>query len=239
MDVLEKEENGAPLEIVYAACIGCPAGGHEGLCHHVFALLIVLEYYSPKCRGTDLLGPTACTSQPKQWGPRFRNIPPQPSMQIVVEKAKMEGERKRKPNGSTFFESRGRKVRIPTAERMMKHRDSLRKNCRLLPLLYGALETVQAAHGLASKCGALPYQLRTMPVKSTCDPPPTQATSRFSPSASVGEDSGAGLRLQTDHRVTFPSLPFSEHPPSDMDLSSFEECITLKEAHETERSTRG
>ena len=95
---------------------------------------------------------------------------------------------------------------------------------------------MQAAHGLASKCGALSYQL---PVKSTCDPTPTQATSRFSPSASVGEDSGAGLHLQTDRRVTFPSLPFSEHPPSDMDLSSFEECITLKEACETERSIRG
>ena len=71
-----------------------------------------------------------------------------------------------------------------------------------------------------------------MPVKATSVPPPTQATFRFSSSASVGEDGGARLQQHTDCGVTFPSLSFSEHPPSDMILERFEECITLEKEHE-------
>ena len=62
--------SGSQLNVDYASCVPCPAGTNGGLCQHVFALLLVLEKYSPKLAETEtgLPGPQSCTSEKKAWG---------------------------------------------------------------------------------------------------------------------------------------------------------------------------
>ena len=59
--------SGSQLNVDYASCVPCPAGTNGGLCQHVFALLLVLEKYSPKLAETEtgLPGPQSCTSEKK------------------------------------------------------------------------------------------------------------------------------------------------------------------------------
>ena len=57
--------------VVFATCEGCVAGADGGLCSHVIALFLVLEKYRTSSR--------AVTSLPRSWGPRQRNIYPNPS----------------------------------------------------------------------------------------------------------------------------------------------------------------
>ena len=68
--------------VVFATCEGCVAGADGGLCSHVIALFLVLEKYRTSSH--------AVTSLPRSWGPRKRNIDPQPIMNITVEKSKMD-----------------------------------------------------------------------------------------------------------------------------------------------------
>ena len=70
--------NDSQLTVDYASCVPCPAGSYGGLCQHIFALLLVLEKYSPKPLENEasLPGPQSCTSEKKSWGPRKGDVTP-------------------------------------------------------------------------------------------------------------------------------------------------------------------
>ena len=106
-------------EVDWATCAGCPAGTDGGLCHHVFAVLEVIQYCGPKADDSSHLpAPISVTSQKCTWGPRERCVDPQPTMQTVVERAKLENERKKKAIGCSFFEARGENLRLTTQDRV-------------------------------------------------------------------------------------------------------------------------
>ena len=51
-------------EVDWATCAGCPAGTDGGLCHHVLAVLEVIQYYGPKADDSSHLpAPILVTSQ--------------------------------------------------------------------------------------------------------------------------------------------------------------------------------
>ena len=64
------EKNAKDSEVSWASCVGCPAGTDGGLCHHMFALLEVMQYYArPKSQESPSLAlpvdgrPPSVTSQ--------------------------------------------------------------------------------------------------------------------------------------------------------------------------------
>ena len=56
------------LVVNFASCVPCPAGTNGGLCQQIFALLLVLERYSPESE-SSLPGPLSCTSEKETWDP--------------------------------------------------------------------------------------------------------------------------------------------------------------------------
>ena len=169
----EKDEGCQPYEVAFAKCMGCPAGGDGGLCHHIFALLMVLDYYSPRPECEMLPGPVSVTSQACGWGPRQQIVDSQPSMQTVVEKSKMAGERKKKPVTCSLFEARGPNVRLTTPKMVNDLRMSLPKNCRLRALLPegGApFPMVRRAFGPTAKGSILSYPLLFVKQRGDCYP---------------------------------------------------------------------
>ena len=95
--------------VEFAACDGCPAGGHGGLCQHIFALLLVLEHHGPYSASRSLPGPQSVTSQPRQWGIRKRDVTPQPIMSLTIERPRMELDKKRQLIGCTLKETMAEK----------------------------------------------------------------------------------------------------------------------------------
>ena len=111
--VLRKtKEEGEAMEVAWTSCIGCLAGTDGGLCHHVFAILESMEYYGPKPNDkTSLPGRApSVRSQRFSWGPRKRNVVPQPVMQTVVERANMDEERQGKALSCGLHGARGGNV---------------------------------------------------------------------------------------------------------------------------------
>ena len=53
----------------FAACEGCVAGDHGGLCSHVFTLLMVLEKLCPVEADGSVPGSESVTSLPRSWEP--------------------------------------------------------------------------------------------------------------------------------------------------------------------------
>lgn len=90
--------------VEFATCEGCVAGTDGGLCSHVLALLLVLERY----RTTS--GETSVTSLPQSWGPRQRDVVPEPVAKVVVERANIG--RKGDAISHTLHEARSTRLRI-------------------------------------------------------------------------------------------------------------------------------
>ena len=92
--VLSDGDRPSDVKVEFAACVGCPAGAEGGICQHVFALLMVAEHYGPSPTGTSP-GEQSVTSGRPVWGPRERNVEPHAIMQNIIEKSKLDDERKR------------------------------------------------------------------------------------------------------------------------------------------------
>ena len=69
-----------------------------------------------KTPGENLPGEETITSLKQSWGPRERQVIPQPLFQNVLEKAKLKDERKKKPATPTWFEARGGSLRSNSTE---------------------------------------------------------------------------------------------------------------------------
>ena len=236
--VLEKSGKDAELlEVSWASCVGCPAGTDGGLCHHIFAVLEVMQYYGPIAPEAASLAlpaagrPLSVTSQKCSWGPRERNVDPQPIMQTFVERAKMDEERKKKAlSCSLIGDNRGPKVQRTTAEGVSDLREALPEDCRLrwlLPQKRKAFTMVETVFRPTPSGSLLSHQLQKMPVIRPPQPPP----SKFDEIVPQPDYHG-------EKNITFPALPFKE-TDSVKDLLS-EECpISLKDAQDIERQTRG
>ena len=87
--------------VAYATCRGCVAGTDGSLCSHVLALLVWFDKLRTKS--------PSVTSLPRSWGPRQRNIDPEPVSQVVVEKATES--RKGDPIRSTLYDARAPRLR--------------------------------------------------------------------------------------------------------------------------------
>lgn len=117
----------------FATCIGCVAGFAGGLCSHVFAVLLVLEEERKKSLDADnVISPT---SLPRTWGPRQRDVQPEPVMDVVVEKPISATHRKKDPVASKLYEARGKLVRKLSADDLASLRDSLPDNCPMKCLM--------------------------------------------------------------------------------------------------------
>ena len=231
--VLERQDDGKPLEVAWASCVGCPAGTDGGLCHHIFPLLEVLAYYSPRADGAVLPGPVSCTSQPCSWGPRQRKVEPQRVMETVIERSKMAGERKRQGFACSLHEARGEQMRISTSERVSSLCASLPADCRFHRVLRrrnSIPQMVPHTFGQTPKGSSLSHQLRKDPVFVPPAPPPAPAPVLVPQTANILKSSTAA--------VNFPCLPMAAHAPL-LHLSKEEQPIPLEQAQEVERSTRG
>lgn len=75
------DEEAVSTAVSLAKCDGCPAGQCGGLCQHIFALLMVLEYYGSRPDpDVEVTADEAMTLQPKSWGPHQRNVSAKPAM---------------------------------------------------------------------------------------------------------------------------------------------------------------
>ena len=128
-------------------------------------------------------------------------------MQNVVEKSKMENERKGKAVGSALFEARGTDARGVTVEGIDELRSALPKSSRfLLPKSFTQHET---DFGHAPKGSVLSCQLRRPPAKATA-----AARSKPQPSAKSEGSHTKNKHGKTDlakdsvvEAVAFPAFP--------------------------------
>ena len=234
--MLKKEKEGDifPWKVAWASCAGCPAGTDGGLCHHIFALLEILEFNSHGNSDSDQLpGPMSVTSQACSWGPRPRSIAPKRTMETVVEKSKMAGERKKKALACSLYEARGPALRRTTVERMASLYSTLPANSRLRGILPGNVTTsslimVNTAFGPSPLGSLLSYQLEQPPV--VAPPPPPSPVPCQLPSSDRAPD-----RIS---RTIFPRLPFTV-PDVVPALVKAEEPMPLIEAQKVEQATKG
>ena len=107
----------------FATCQPCPAGANGGLCQHIFALLMAIEYYRGKA--SVLPAAESVTSNPCSWGPSQRDVELKFIFQSVIEKPKAE-KRKGKGSGPSLFEARG-------PEHQTISESEVEEFCRLFP----------------------------------------------------------------------------------------------------------
>ena len=221
----------------YASCDGCPAGQCGGLCHHIFALLMVLEYYGPRPE-PDVSVPEddPVTSQPRSWGPRQRNVQPQASMQTVIERPKFDSDRKAKAVACKLYDARAPHARVMTKEEITDMRPMLYP-CRLKHLLIDDERDIAygpTAFGVSPLGSVLSYQLRDTSVVATPGAPPSQLpkTSTAAPGLEACASSLSACP------VSFPALPFvAVGYPSDLEANR--QLITLEEAQGICKATSG
>lgn len=112
----EAEESSDGVKVVFAECITCPAEKDEGLCSHVFTLLITIEYYGPHAKENQPLpGEESATSCCQSWGPRNQDVEPAPGVAVTIEQTLLDDERKKKASScnSTSTEPEGLSFRLP------------------------------------------------------------------------------------------------------------------------------
>ena len=56
-----------PVQVLHAACEGCPSGQDSGLYQHIFALLLAGEQYGPPHGERSLPGEDPVTSLGQSW----------------------------------------------------------------------------------------------------------------------------------------------------------------------------
>ena len=74
------------MTVAYAHC-SCTAGV-AGSCHHMVALLLSVDHCAKKQQDTPA-GQT-CTTEPQKWGPRHRQVVPQPVSTLLIEKTTLQ-----------------------------------------------------------------------------------------------------------------------------------------------------
>lgn len=163
----------------FAVCLSCVAGADGGICSHVFAVLLVLE---EEKQASDV----SKTSLPCTWGPRQRNIEPEPVMDVVVEKPLSASERKKRPVSSTLYDARGVDAKRLSVADLEAFRSSLADDCPLKALMPDITSHASSDFGEVPFGSFLSYQ-RTkkqpsppqppQPVKMPALPLPTQDTS--------------------------------------------------------------
>lgn len=79
--ILCSDEQSSSMSVLFAQSQTCVAGYDGGLCSHVLALLLYLEFDVEH-------RPVSATSMPQRWGPRQRNVDPEPVMELCAEKSK-------------------------------------------------------------------------------------------------------------------------------------------------------
>ena len=211
--------------IAFASCLGCPAGENGGLCHHVFALLLVIECYAPKSDTvtSQLSGAESVTSQPCSWGPRKRDVEPKPIMQTFVEKSKIEDERKRDGIGCCLYECRLTAVQTLTPSEISDL--TCGPDFRMKKLLFTDFMTSETSYGLAPVGSALSHQLVKPPLKG-----PVKSGSALHPTAQ---------QVEMPSGVRFPALPLVLHERRALCDDELEWPIDLHEAQLLERKTVG
>lgn len=132
-------KNEPPHQLKIAICIvsgevkrsicTCVAG-KSGFCNHILALMFKLckfSLYQAKttsdlCEEEDQTPSTSCTSNPQRWHKRGggSNIAPEPVMEVVVKKTKMEGEVDKGCIKSLLYEARKNPEHVLSAEKTLK-----------------------------------------------------------------------------------------------------------------------
>ena len=136
--------------VVFASCQGCVAGTDGGLCSHVIALLMVLDRYRAR--------KPAVTSLPCAWGPRKRDVNPEPIANVVVERSKLDAGRLGDPVSSSLHEARGITKRTITEDDVDNLWESLPSDCPMKPLLPTVFKNVHHRYGVAPLGSVLSYQ---------------------------------------------------------------------------------
>ena len=103
-----------------------------GLCQHTFALLLVLERYSPKPAESEsnLPRPQSCTSEKKTWGSRKRDVTRKTVMSTTVERAKESEERRKLPLKCTLYEARSDVAKNMSGADIITFKRLLHGECR-------------------------------------------------------------------------------------------------------------
>ena len=208
---LTEGENGA--SVLFAACKGCPAGADGGLCQHVFALLLAVEHYGPKKEG-NMPGEQSKTSMKQSWGPRERDVEPKPVMSIVVEKSKLDRERKGPAISCTLSEHRGPHVASFDDEDLEDTRFALPEDARML-LPRCLPPDRMTTFGVTPKGCTLSYQTKV--AGSCCNEPPTK---------------------RSRDNVCWPALPLVDHQEYHLDNADYQWTLPLTEAQHIEKITR-
>lgn len=194
----------------FATCSDCVAGYDGGICAHVFAVLLVLEE-----ERVSKAGAVSRTSLPCTWGPRQRNVEPEPIVDVVVEKPVPESHRKKPPLSYTLYDARGPNVRSLTATDIQTLQQALRPDCPMRALLTSGVGNTECDLGPVPFGSCLSYQ---RPKKAA---PATQASNTSSSCPTV----------------SMPALPL---PGREVDCSGgFTWPIALIDAQMLERETVG
>ena len=218
---MDDEAIGAAVS--FAKCDGCPAGQCGGLCQHVFALLMVLEYYGPRPDLQEVPHDQPVTSLPQSWGPRQRNVRPQPSMQTVIERPKFDAERKRKAVTCSLYEARAANVQVTSKKEIMSMRAMLHP-CRMRDLLPDDEKDIaygRTSFGNAPLGSVISYQLLEDPITVAPAAPPS-----------------APGRTAVTSAVAFPAVPFC-YVPCPEALVASGKSVSLEHAQQVGRDTVG
>lgn len=206
--------------VTFATCVGCVAGTDGGLCAHVLALLYAVDSFrSTRDTGKSPPGPESVTSMPQQWGPRKRNVEPQPVMDLVVEKSKTQAERKGPRRKCTLYEARTPKGRGFSEADLEEIRDVLPLNSSLKQILPTSLP-----HSVATQFGAAPlgsFLSYHVPAAK----------------ASTSLHANTTISTSTDPSSKFPPLPLPSKVQPMLDGLALP--ISLRDAQHIERQTIG
>ena len=198
--------------------------------------MIVHSLEENKSGSSRLPGPQSITSLSCSWGPRQRNVEPEPAMQTIVEKSLMDSERKKKAISCSLYEARSSELRHLAQEGIEELICAL-PDSRMHVLMPRSFTTTATTFGDAPKGSVASYQLKKPPVKSQA----VRTTTKDSCSGKTdrGGDGGKVQDKDGKCKITAYFLPLPIAGAAEgITLAGKDWPISLEEARQQESRTR-